>query len=323
MFTSYQPFLMYAVTSVHAGSGSEIGIVDLPIQREKHTAFPKLESSTIKGAWRRLIGDRIEDDKKAISDFFAVFGSSPKDTNDNESQASAIAFMDGRILLFPVRSLKGTFAWITCPYVIQRFNRELASLSLENQAAVKDLLLPVPEAGTVSGSALLINGANGRQDKSSSIVLEEYTFEVKQSPEAKELADKLAAWMHGIDDKLGISNQLVILNNDEFTDFVQMSTEVNARIRINDDGQVDNGALWYEENIPPETLFYSVILIGQPRATRTKGTGDSSSASDMNTAADVERYIMKDTFPEVIQLGGDATIGKGILRNLPLKGVEK
>lgn len=48
MFTYAKPFLLHAISSVHAGSGSELGIVDLPIQREKHTGFPKIESSTLK-----------------------------------------------------------------------------------------------------------------------------------------------------------------------------------------------------------------------------------------------------------------------------------
>ena len=41
MFTKAKPFLLYAVSSVHAGSGGEVGLVDLPIQREQHTGFRK------------------------------------------------------------------------------------------------------------------------------------------------------------------------------------------------------------------------------------------------------------------------------------------
>jgi len=33
--TQTQGMLLYAVTSVHPGSGSEVGFVDLPIQRRK------------------------------------------------------------------------------------------------------------------------------------------------------------------------------------------------------------------------------------------------------------------------------------------------
>ena len=32
---------------------------------------------------------------------------------------------DARLLAFPVRSLKGVFAWVTCPAVLERFHRDL------------------------------------------------------------------------------------------------------------------------------------------------------------------------------------------------------
>ena len=31
---------LYAVTPCHAGSGASVGVVDLPIQRERHTNWP-------------------------------------------------------------------------------------------------------------------------------------------------------------------------------------------------------------------------------------------------------------------------------------------
>jgi len=36
-----------------------------------------------------------------------------------------IAVTDARLLLFPVKSQKGVFAWITCPRVVSRFIGEL------------------------------------------------------------------------------------------------------------------------------------------------------------------------------------------------------
>ena len=49
MFKSAKPLFLIVETSLHAGSGSDLGIVDLPIQREKHTNYPKVEASGIKG----------------------------------------------------------------------------------------------------------------------------------------------------------------------------------------------------------------------------------------------------------------------------------
>lgn len=44
MFKSAKPVFLIVETSLHAGSGSDLGIVDLPIQREKHTDYPKIEA---------------------------------------------------------------------------------------------------------------------------------------------------------------------------------------------------------------------------------------------------------------------------------------
>ena len=39
---------MYAISPCHAGSGTSIGTVDLPIQRERHTNWPLIASSGVK-----------------------------------------------------------------------------------------------------------------------------------------------------------------------------------------------------------------------------------------------------------------------------------
>ena len=41
MFKKAKPFFIKTLSSMHVGSGSDLGIIDLPIQREKHTGFPK------------------------------------------------------------------------------------------------------------------------------------------------------------------------------------------------------------------------------------------------------------------------------------------
>ena len=55
MYQSFKSLFFICETPLHAGSGSDLGIVDLPIQREKHTGFPKVESSSLKGAIREAV----------------------------------------------------------------------------------------------------------------------------------------------------------------------------------------------------------------------------------------------------------------------------
>ena len=55
MFKQSKPLFFVCETPLHAGSGSDLGIVDLPIQRERHTSFPKIEGSSFKGAVREAV----------------------------------------------------------------------------------------------------------------------------------------------------------------------------------------------------------------------------------------------------------------------------
>lgn len=291
MYSIVQPFLLHAVTSVHAGSGSEIGLVDLPIQREKHTGFPKIESSSLKGALRyhmKLSANGNKDKEKRLE---IIFGG--EKSNENNTLASATALSDARILLFPVKSMRGVFAWVTCPQVIQRWNYEV-SIHEKNK-----LTLPVPKENTCSTTKLLV----GKNE----LVLEEYTFSVQVDEDTEAIAQQIEQWL-GAHAYISVSDRLVVLSDDDFADFVQLSTEVNARIKIHDEtGTVDEGALWYEENVPPETIFYSFLYVGNPR----------KKDEHLQDAEQIRAYLVDERkFPEVFQLGGNSTLGRGMMRTI-------
>lgn len=296
MFTKVAPMLLYSVSSVHAGSGSEVGVVDLPIQRERHTGFPKIESSSLKGAIRATVELGPSDREKVE----LAFGSAPaggSDQNNQSSVAGALTFSDARILLFPVKSLKGVFAYITCPYVISRFNNDLETYCPGFP------LLPIPESNTVSSDLLVVG------DKSQ-IVLEEYTYTVKVDQTTKELADRLCSAIFQTDTGKGrLAGRLVVLSDDEFADFVQLSTEVNARVRVDSKtGIVTSGALWYEENLPPETVLYAFVFAGEPRVNEPEA---------LKSAEEVLGFVKDDeVFSPVFQLGGNNTLGRGMLRRI-------
>ena len=40
---------VHALTSIHPGSGTALGVVDLPVQRERHTNWPTIAGSSLKG----------------------------------------------------------------------------------------------------------------------------------------------------------------------------------------------------------------------------------------------------------------------------------
>ena len=53
-------------TPLHMGTGTELGVVDLPVQREKHTGFPKGEASSIKGTFRSISEHKTILEKRVI-----------------------------------------------------------------------------------------------------------------------------------------------------------------------------------------------------------------------------------------------------------------
>lgn len=105
--------LVQAISPLHAGTGQGVGVIDLPIAREKATQIPFLPGSTIKGVFRDACNDNGLRTK--------VFG---PDTNNADLHAGAVTFTDARLLLLPVRSLRGVFAWVTSPLLLRRHTTE-------------------------------------------------------------------------------------------------------------------------------------------------------------------------------------------------------
>ncbi|HHC11500.1 MAG TPA: type III-B CRISPR module RAMP protein Cmr4, partial [Campylobacterales bacterium] len=103
-----------------------------------------------------------------------------------------------------------------------------------------------------------------------------------------------------------IKEKLIILSDDDFKDFVTLSTEVITRTKIdNATGTVKDGALFTEEYLPSETVMYSLAL-ASPIVTKV------TQIQNLNNEEDVMNFFIS-TVPEVMQIGGNATIGKGIV----------
>ncbi len=307
MFKKIKMFFIIAETPIHAGSGSELGIVDLPIQRERYTDFPKIEASGLKGCIREAFENT---DKKNYVPL--IFG-----PEEGEAYASAISFTDARILLFPVKSLKGIFAWITCPMVLERFKKdlELAGITNFNFSNFINLQNTLPQQTNLAIE--------------SRIVLEEFTFEVKEeqitSGIANWLADKIFPNNNSYNYwKEKLRKDLVILPDDDFKQFVKTSTEVITRTRIDDTtGTVKPGALWTEEYLPQDTILYSLAMFTGPRKKDSQkmifkaDTPEEKVEEKEDTpekAAERVAEFFEKWIPKVIQIGGNATIGKGLVR---------
>ncbi|AEH51246.1 type III-B CRISPR module RAMP protein Cmr4 [Pseudothermotoga thermarum] len=278
-------------TSVHPGSGSSIGIVDLPIQREVHTNFPKIESTSLKGCLRETFR-RMQKNSFAIVE--EIFG--PEEIGE-EAYAGAISITDAKLLLFPVKSVKGVFAYVTCPLTLNRFKKEFSSILggkvFEN--------VQIKESTVCMGSDLLVD--------SKSIILEEFSFDVGEDEGTTNIAKELSNLVFPNDPaykfwREKLQKSLVILPDNDFRDFVTNSTEVVTRIKIDTTtGTVQRGALWTEEYLPQDTILYSFVLASEPRK---KG----ATLKDENEV--FEKFKVIDNL--VMQIGGNQTVGKGLVR---------
>jgi len=306
MYKLARAFFMFSETPLHAGSGDDLGLVDLPIQRERHTGFPKVEASSLKGAIREAFENQStiefdghslsgEEKKLAISLSFGP--------EDGDLHAGALGFTDARLLLFPVRSMRGVFAYVTCPQVIGRLQRDLSYCKID-----ADFIIP-PANSTPKGCQLYV--------KDNKIVLEEYTIAVESVED--DACTAFAHWLvenivpsHKVyaDVREGIKKRLVVLAEDEFRDFAELSTEVITRTKIDTiTGTVEGSALFNEEYLPTDSVLYSLALT-TPIFSREKGPFKSRSGFE-------EEKVMEffgQGLPEVIQLGGNATLGKGLIR---------
>jgi len=289
MFTNGKLIGLYAETPLHPGSGVTTGVVDLPVQRERHTNYPIIQSSSLKGSFRTFVESKGVTKPKIE----AVFG--PEDRGDEH--AGSITFTDARILLFPIRSFQGIFVWITCPNVLARLKRDLAAIGITN--------VNFSISSVNNGQAFI----SDKSDLASELVLEEYTYNAQKNPEISKTAEWIGENLLPVDEeynfyKQKLSKHLMILSDDDFKYLVETATEVTARIVLNDTKTSEN--LWYEEFIPSDTLFYTILLALKPRA-KNKNHG-------LKDAQAVLEFVTQTVKPDILQVGGDETIGRGWVR---------
>src|SRR5437879_13060205 len=125
MITETRMLYLYVETPLHAGVGSGLSSIDLPIQRERSTQYPMVQGSGIKGKLRASIeGDRkqLSDEERNIVDI--LFGP-PASEGKGSEHARALIAGDARILLYTVRSLNGVCAYTTSYDVLSRFRRDM------------------------------------------------------------------------------------------------------------------------------------------------------------------------------------------------------
>jgi CRISPR-associated protein Cmr4 len=306
---SVKQYWLHALTPLHVGSGRAVGVVDLPIVREAVTNWPYVPGSAVKG----VLADHYEADAErgrnpAHPDWTGkpaaqlqarkrrlAFGTA----GDELSNAGSIVFADARLVCLPVRSLYGTFAWCTSRFALARLQRDLA------RAQTADLPVPAGQgqilvsSNTPETTKTKLAGPDGR------VYLED--LDLASQPDAgahawgtliAEQVFSAIAW------RQIFLQRFAIIDDDVFSFLSQTATQVDARVRIDDDAKtVAKGQLWYEESLPAETVLSGLAWCG-PVFRRE---------DDAEAKTITQQHLMDEFCSGTLrlQIGGKATVGRG------------
>lgn len=272
---------VHALSPLHAGTGQGVGVIDLPVAREKATGLPYLPGSSLKGVLRDACRDN-EMRKK-------VFG---PDTDSAHEHAGSVQISDQRLLLLPVRSLVGTFAWVTSPYILRRFLRDAENVGVSGIPSG----VPVPTLETSclvsnDGSAIMLNNQ---------VILEDLDLTAETNSDAREWSEWIGRQVFP-DDTSGqemLNARFCVVHDDVMSFLLDTATEVFARVRLREDAKtVETGGLWYEEALPAETVLAGLIL-----------------ATPVKAEPDEVFKTFNGLMEKPLQLGGKATVGRGLCR---------
>lgn len=294
-------FHLHALSALHVGTGQGVGAVDLPIARSRATNLPLVPGSALKGVLRDEAKEKWH---VSENDIQALFGADSQADKDN-IHASAAAFGDAHLLLLPIRSFAGTVAFATCPFILQRYARDVRGMlpGIPKVPALKD------SASVPENTVLRVSG--------SQIALEDLDIGSETSTEAKQWAEHIAASVYpeSAADYEAWREQLcqrfIILPDSTFSFLADTATEIRMRIRIDRETRiVKEGALWSEENLPAESVLYGILAIDKSRHSRNAKSADELSA--LIPAGETQ-----------IQIGGKHTVGRGLCRLVLSDGLTK
>lgn len=267
---------LHALTPVHSGTGQAVGVIDLPIAREKVTNWPMIPASSLKGVLRDVAETRWGWDKKQIDEGFG-----------KTDEAGTLCFGDLRILCFPVRSFFGTFAYVTCPLALTRFLRDGDAAGVAEPFTSQIGQFDEMQIDVTAASCLMNAGR---------VYLEDLDLNVRATDGA---ADAVAARIGGAlfsegPEMHAFSRRFAIVSDNVFNFLCETATDVSARVKLDDNSKtVARGGLWYEEAVPAEAIFYTPVVVANPRKV--------GAAELLGQLASTH-----------VQIGGKASVGRGL-----------
>lgn len=280
--------VLQCLSPLHAGVGQGTDAVDLAIAREKATGFPYLPGSSLKGSLRAKATLASEGYTKD------VFG---PETDKAEEHSGAVAFGDANLVCLPVRSVYGTFAYVSSPYLLARLKRDAAQVGV----SLPDL--PVMEnAGEVriTKNSLL-------KDQDNNVYFEDLDF-INAGP-CDAVASQLSALLFN-DDKAQqtlFQKRFCLVHDNVMRFLCTHATDIVTRVSLETESKTaKRGQLWTEENLPAETLLVS-LLAHLPHSRKKTSNGEIFGH-------------LQELVKSELQLGGKSTIGRGRTQGILVGG---
>ncbi|MEJ2419523.1 MAG: type III-B CRISPR module RAMP protein Cmr4 [Exilibacterium sp.] len=301
MFTAQKALFLYAVSPVHMGAGTALGLIDNPIQRERHTDYPVIAGSGLKGAVRHRFWQQAPGQREKLDRYF---GRDTNNLNDKASDyAGAVSFSDAQLIAFPVRCGRAGFVYATSPLALARGKRLLAAAGVSGVESWS-VSTPAPGRCGLINEDLLCNGK---------LQVDSYELEPEIDTNLKSIAEWIAA--NAFPNELKVDffkekfqSDLVLMSDDDFGYFVKNATLVEPHVRIdNDTGVAEGGGLFYTENLPPESLLLSVVMATDERSSYSK---KAEAASILNDVVEANGGF-GGLDAQLLQVGGDAITGRG------------
>ena len=317
---------LYLLSPLHTGGTTQEGNL-VGIARESHTQLPYIPSSSIRGRLRASIEDKDRELRKQLfgPELEDITGNGNQDetnTDGNSSNDKSTASQleqgdiwigDGSLLWIPVPSLSHGVVWVSCPMLLKRWGRLLATSTPPQ----------LPEELRSNINLICTNLISGNQKQIKPIYLKDAVIK-----------DDVCAWSNWQEfvpqqrEQTDI-NQVLLLPDRHFATITQMSLWRQVKIKLDEHKSV-NGGFRYEEAIPPDTMMYfpwgvtsQVNNNGQQTEkakklseTRKKLAEKYEVTFQVDNQAAVSRnlFIKQLEKRKILQIGGQESLGRGFVQ---------
>ena len=270
-------------TELFPGGEREVGPVDLTVQRN-FKGIPYMRSSSIKGALRSFYELRNQ-----MDDANLLFGST--------EQAGSIMLGNAEILAFPVKADRELFLYVTSQSQISAYVREATKSGVNIEEDLWSLETGKALSAELEGEVELMDGR--------------YTLTLEKNKKLENLARSIAkdvvpeeggAIVPGYSYLKPKLEKLIMVNDTTFRELTNNGLVIVLRIALDYERKAvvpERRAMFYQELIPDGTLLFAPLM----KTIRSEPYQEK-----------IESFVNVLKKGLLINLGGDETTGKGVVR---------